>query len=392
MRITIDGRRPKFGLGSYPTIGLARARQLAQDAHRDVAEGKEPGVRAKRRQRLAEAARTLTLGQAIDDYLAKVARPYKNVRSDRIRQRALRTHFAPLHSRDVASITVADVAGILRPLAPETAIKSHTAIRAVFDYAATVLEPHGVRMVNPADPRRLRSLGWAPKSRSESKPHAAVHWRVMPEVVAELSRTDDVAATCALFIVATAVRAGTARLAKWSDFDLEKRTWTPPLADLKDGRHHQRPFIVPLNGVALDALERMRARSSSRYVFAKSGGGPIGDGDLTNLVRRLRLRHADWRDPDSERALHRSWISRVFSHLGRGQASRRQRSRGAVAWSQGPWRGRGPIHSHRPGRGASRAARCMVPSSPRRNGRSHNPVKATKAIGLYWTMICRTTI
>ena len=117
----------------------------------------------------------------------------------------------------------------------------------------------------------------------------------MPSVVAELGRTDDVAATCALFIVATAVRAGTARLAKWSDFDLEKRTWTPPLADLKDGRHHQRPFIVPLNSVALDAVERMRARSSSRYVFANSVGGPISDGDLTNLVRRLRLRHADWR-------------------------------------------------------------------------------------------------
>ena len=73
---------------------------------------------------------------------------------------------------------------------------------------------------------------------------------------------------------------------------------------------------MPLNGVALDAVERMRARSSPRYVFAKSGGGPISDGDLTNLVRRLRLRHADWRDPDSDkpftvhgfRASFRTWV------------------------------------------------------------------------------------
>ena len=202
--------------------------------------------------------------------------------------------------------------------AHETAKKSHTAIRAIFDYSATVLEPHGVRMANPADPRRLRSLGWAPKSRSDSKAHAAVEWRVMPSVVAELGRTDDVAATCALFIVATAVRAGTARLAKWSDFVLdpegENSTWTPPLADLKDGRHHQRPFIVPLNSVALDALGRMCSRS--RYVFANSAGAPISDGDLTNLIRRLRLRHDDWRDPDSSkpftvhgfRASFRTWV------------------------------------------------------------------------------------
>ena len=107
---------------------------------------------------------------------------------------------------------------------------------------------------------------------------------------------DDVDATCMLFIVATAVRAKTARLTKWTNINFEARTWTPPLADLKE-RHHKRSFIVPLNAVALDALERMRGRSSSRYVFAKSGGGPVSEGDIANLVRRLRRRHDDWRDP-----------------------------------------------------------------------------------------------
>ena len=216
------------------------------------------------------------------DYLAKVARPYKNVRSDRIRNRALRVHFAPLHSRDVTLITVADVAGILQALAPETAIKSHTVIRAVFDYAATMLEPHGVRMVNPADPRRLRSLGWASKSRSESKPHPSVRWTLMPEVVAELSRTADVDASCIMLIVATAVRAGTARLAKWGDFDLEKRIWTPPLADLKDGKHHQRPFVVPLNSVALDALER--CASALRRVMFSSSAAAVRSATATSPI------------------------------------------------------------------------------------------------------------
>ena len=109
---------------------------------------------------------------------------------------------------------------------------------------------------------------------------------------------DDVAATCALLIAATAVRVGTACLTKWANIDFEARTWTPPLQDLKE-RHHKRPFIVPLNDVALDALKRMRGRSSSRYVFAKSGRGPITDGDITNLTRRLRRRHSDWVDPDT---------------------------------------------------------------------------------------------
>ena len=180
-------------------------------------------------------------------------------------------------------------------------------------------------MINPADPRRLRSLGWSPKSRSDSESYAAIDWRVMPSVVTELGRTDDVAASCALFIIATAVRAKTARLAKWSDIDLEARTWTPPLADLKDGKHHKRPFIVPLNDVAIDALERVRA-SSSRYVFANSAGGPIGDGahqsHSPSSPASCRLARSGQRG-----ALHRPWISRVFSHLGRRQAPRRRRSR-----------------------------------------------------------------
>jgi integrase len=316
VRVTIGGRRPKFGLGLYPTVGLAHARQLAQDALRDVAEGKEPGVRAKRRQRLAEAARTLTLAKAIED--SPVPR-YKNPKSNEILERALRVSFASLHSRDVASISAADVAGVLGKLKPQTAIKAHTAIRRVFDYAITTLEPHRVLMFNPADPRRLRSVGWSPKPSGESESHAAVHWRVIPPVVDELGRTDDVDAACMLFIVATAARSKTARLTKWTNivFDPkgEDSTWTPPFADLKDGKHHKRPFIVPLNSVALGVLERMRGRSSSRYVFAKSGGGPIAEGDITNLIRRLRRRHPDWRDPDSGepftvhgfRATFRTW-------------------------------------------------------------------------------------
>jgi integrase len=293
--VRVSIRRLKFSLGAYPAVELARARQMAQDAHREVAEGKEPGVRAKRRLRLAEAARSLTLLQAIE---RSPAPSYKNPKSDEVRDRALRVHFAPLHARDVASITAADVASILRTLADQTAIKAHAAIRRVFDYATATLEPYGVPINNPAEPRRLRAVGWSAKPSGESTQHPAVHWRVMPEVVAELERMDDVSAACAQYIAATGVRAQTARLTKWDNIDFKARTWTPPFVDLKE-KHHKRAFIVPLNDVALGALERVR--NSPLYAFANSAGRPLTDGDLTNLLRRLRRRHPDWLDPDTKR-------------------------------------------------------------------------------------------
>jgi integrase len=312
VRITINGRRPKFSFGSYPTIGLARARQLAQDAHSDVAKGKEPGVRAKRLEQAAEAARSLTLSQAIDGWFANAPRSNKSAKSDRIRERALHTHFKPLHGRDVASITVADVFGILRKLAPETAVKSYTAIRAIFDYAIVMLEPYDVRFNNPADKRLLRQLGWSPKSRSENKPHPAVDWRIMPSVVAELSHMDEAVAACVILMIATGMRAKTARLAKWADIVIdpqgENSTWTPPFPDLKE-RHHKRPFIIPLNSIALDALKRPQ---TSPFVF-----GSLSESILNSFLHRLRRRHPDWVDSgDAERpftihgfrASFRTWV------------------------------------------------------------------------------------
>ena len=73
VRVTDGARRRRLGLGRYPDVGLARARQLAQDARRDVAEGIDPSRSAKRRQQAAKDARKLTLDKAIDGCLASRA-------------------------------------------------------------------------------------------------------------------------------------------------------------------------------------------------------------------------------------------------------------------------------------------------------------------------------
>ena len=285
VRATDGGRRRRFGLGRYPDVGLAKARKVAQKTRDDLADGVDPSRGAKRRQQAAKDARKLTLDKAIDGYLV-IAPAFKSAKNERIRDRALRVHFAPLHSRDVASIVVSDIAGILRKLAPWTAIKSYIAIRAVFDFAAATLEPHGVTINNPADPRRLRPAGWSIRSRNDSKSHAAVDWRIAPSVVAELSRMDGPAAACMLFIAATGVRSKTARLAKWSDINLEARTWTPPFADLKE-KHHKRPFVVPLNDVAIAALERVS--ESSRFVFGLLTDKSYSPASLTSFVAAIRI-------------------------------------------------------------------------------------------------------
>ena len=42
LRITIDGRRRDIGLGGFPSVGLAQAREKAADHRAAVAEGRDP--------------------------------------------------------------------------------------------------------------------------------------------------------------------------------------------------------------------------------------------------------------------------------------------------------------------------------------------------------------
>jgi integrase len=314
LRIVANGRRRKLGLGVYPSVKLAQARQKAQDARRALAEGIDPSVTAKRRAGLLEAARGLTLGKAIDDYLAKAAPAYKNEKSTAIRNRALRVHFAPLHSRDVASIMVADVAGILRTLKPQTAVRSHAVIRSVFEFAAALLEPHGVIIANPADPRRLRALGWTPKSTRASTPHPAIDWRQAPEFMAELARHDDVDARCLAFAILTVARTGAARLAKWDDIKLERRLWSVPIEDLKDSKYRTAPFVVPLSTAAIELVKATPKRGA--FLFPNAAGCPIDDQAIVHAIRRMH-RRGDWGDPKTGkpvtahgfRATFRTWAN-----------------------------------------------------------------------------------
>jgi integrase len=318
-----NGRRRWTGLGKYPDVGLADARKKAIDARRAFAEGNDPSQRAKAAARAAEAAQRMTLGEAIRRYLADAAPAFKNAKSEAIRTRCLNVHFAPLHAKDVASITPSDVAAILRPLALGTAIKAHTVARAVFDFAATILEPHGVTLRNPADPRLLRHLGWRPAMKSENLP--ALDWRRILEFMNMLAQLDEPEARCLEFTILTVVRLGATRVAKWRDVDLENRVWRVPIIDLKDWKYRRGLFVAPLSPATVELIEQLPR--TDQFLF-----GQISDRAIINLLRRIH-RRGDWKDPVSGkpivahgfRATFRTWtqdnrMSREIAELSLGHA------------------------------------------------------------------------
>ncbi len=260
-RVRIEGRLTSIGLGPYPEVTLAEARQKALDNSRGVLLGQDP--RGRGVPTFAEAAeRTIKLHR--ESWKAGSPLPEQW-------ESTFRLHAAPLLDKRVDRIESADVLACLSPIwnsKPAAARKAQHRITAVFRWCIG----RNYRADNPVD----RAVVALPKANG----HTTTHHRALPhgEVAAALRairRTTDThpsAALCVELIVLTAVRPGEARGALWAEIDMDAATWTIPASRMKAGRE----FTVPLGTAALDVLGRARELSGeSPLVFPSRTGGPL---------------------------------------------------------------------------------------------------------------------
>ena len=112
--------------------------------------------------------------------------------------------------------------------------------------------------------------------------------------MAELARHDDTDAQCLALAILTVVRAGSARLAKWKNFDLERRVWSVPILDLKNSKHRTAPFVVPLSEPAIDLIKALPRRGA--FLFPNAVNHPIDDQAIVHAIRVMH-RCGDWKDP-----------------------------------------------------------------------------------------------
>ncbi len=271
-RVRIEGRLTSIGLGPYPEITLAGARQKALDNSRAVRHGGDP--RGRGVPTFAEATeRTIELHR--DGWKAGSPLPEQWTSTFRL-------HTAPLLDKPVDRITSADVLGCLAPIwnsKPGAARKARHRIAAVFRWC--IGRNH--RADNPVD----RAVVALPRANG----NAPRHYRALPhrEVAAALGAIRRVryihpsAVLCVEMIALTAVRAGEARGARWEEIDLAAGVWTIPASRMKAGRE----FSVPLSTGALGVLNRARALSpESSLVFPSKTGAPLPRNAPGRVLRR----------------------------------------------------------------------------------------------------------
>jgi integrase len=294
LRIMIGGVRKDYGLGSPASVTLAEARDRAIDLRRALKNGlplpnwNEPQPPAKdpslaEEQAAGEATSGPTFEQAFEAYFKFKARRLSNPKHAAQWRSTMRDYVYPsIKDRPVAEVTPREVIKLLEPIwetLPETARRVLQRLRNVFDAAIV----QGDRITANPTTGVSDVLG---RERTDKRHHAALPFADVPAFIMELRERKATVATqlCFEFLILTAARSGEARLATWSEIDLDKNLWTVPKERMKARREH----VVPISAAAQAVLAKARrANPTSALLFPGSSGVPLSDMTLTKLLRDM---------------------------------------------------------------------------------------------------------
>ena len=295
-RLVVHGRPRQLGLGGYPLISLAEAREQAMDNRKLARAGGDPCA-------LRKARHAPTFAAAVDQVIPIHRAAWKNADKNEGQWRASLRDYAMkrLGPTPVDRITTADVMAVLLPIwvpKHETARRVRQRISAVMQWAVA----EGFRPDNPAGD----AIGAALPKRTKPKVHhRALPFREVGAAVATVRASAQAhwaTKTAFEFLVLTAARSGEVRAAEWSEIDLEARTWTVPKERMKARREHR----VPLSGRAVAILEEAReVTGGTGLVFPTARGRPMRDFTLSNLLRDLGIGAV----PHGFRSSFRDWAA-----------------------------------------------------------------------------------
>jgi integrase len=285
LRYWVNGKEHRAGLGKYPVIRLADARELKNDFKRELAHGRNPRERKKTEREeaaKAEALKAMTFEKAANEWYSQ-KEPAWSPSSRRGTRRMLDSHLLPtLGKRPIREITAQELLNLLLDIekeTPETAYQSKGVAGQVFQFAVTR---------GNADFNIVYNLRKALQARSR-RHHAAL---TAPKDVADLMtrigeyKGSDVIRAAVWFSLYTFQRPGEIRGAAWEEMDLDAALWRIPEHRMKN----RRPHVVPLSRQVLELLERITSRADgSHFVFPsmRSLNAPMSEGTILLALRAM---------------------------------------------------------------------------------------------------------
>jgi integrase len=308
-RFRLHDKRRDMGLGSAAAISLADARELAAEARKLVASGRDPIAEREARRRAARGKKAGSFAALARELIETQEVNWRNAKHRQQWRSTFETYVFPIiGDRPVSEISVSDVKAVLAPIwreKPETARRVRQRIAAVLDLAiATELRTAG----NVARVEIVKKV--LPGHSTKPRHHPALPYADMHQFMKALRAEEGTAARALEFAILTAARSGEVRGVTWSEVDLEGRLWTVPADRMKANREHRVPLtdrVIAILKGEWDAAEKIKGRPDpAALVFvgvSKKTGGlsenafgvvleRMGRGDIT--AHGFRSTFRDW--------------------------------------------------------------------------------------------------
>ncbi len=264
----IDGKVKRLTLGRYPELTVEQARKEAHKLLGYIAAGRNPPAEKK-----YKSLQGTSLEQAFNDFIT--VRKNLKARTLYDYQRVMKVAFVDWQDKAMLDISKDMVAKRHSKVGAEHgeayANLSMRFLRALFNFAIAQYEDGSGNAILRENPvmRLTQTRAWYRVDRRQTviKPHQLAPWyqAVITLKQDAISKQSALVSDYLLFLLFTGLRRQEAATLKWSDIDLDDRSFT--LTDTKN----REPLTLPLTDFISNLLESRKAATDSEYVFAGDG-------------------------------------------------------------------------------------------------------------------------
>lgn len=291
LRLSQGGRRREMGLGRWPDVGIAEAREKAATARRQWRDGIDPiEERAKEKYR----PKRLTVEDAINGCFEARQAELKGGGLAGRWMSPLSVHVVPKIGasavEDVDQYVLKSVLGPIWHEKPDVARKAMNRMNLTLQHAAAL----GLDVDLQAILKVKALLG---KQRHIPKSIASLPYKEAPKFYTFLCSKETMSALALRFLMLTCTRTSEVRFASMKEFEMD--VWSIPEARTKSSRVHR----VPLTPEALKVIGLAQEMHPGNLLFSLDNGKPLSDAAMSKFMKDNNYEAR----PHGLRSTFRSW-------------------------------------------------------------------------------------
>lgn len=293
VRLVVSGRRREMGLGPWPDVTIAEARERAAVARRRLRDGADP---VQERQQQRHKAHRLTVAEAVQGCFEARQAELKNDGKAGRWLSPLKLHVLPkIGKLAIEDVDQHEIKRVLEPLwhsKSDTARKAMNRLNLTLKHAAAF----GIDVDLQATMKAQALLG---KRRHVEKHIPSLPYQEAPAFYQWLCGKSALTSVLALrFLMLTVARTSEVRFATFDEID--GYVWTLGADRTKTGNEHR----VPLSSEAMKVVQLARQTEGQMLLFTTERGKPLSDAAMSAFMKREGYEAR----PHGFRATFRTWV------------------------------------------------------------------------------------